>query len=296
MRRLLNNRFCSANILYLNNALHGNKITAFVGMGIKTDIFSDPTQRLEFNVFVQGFSFVFISAIVYGLSRVLIAAEIIVDSLANGMVICSCLPSTLNMVMVLTRISGGDENAAIYNCTFGTIIGMIVGPVLMVVYLSPSSPDMDVLKVFYRILVRVIVPTILGQILQKQSKLTMRFVRRHRKYVMYGQQLLLTFVVYTMFCTTFEQNKTEDGSYDNVGTYRLSSHELVSILVMVVIQSLLLCVFKVISWHSLDILYTNEPQLRCMGIFGCTHKSVSFKLFPCAHSVEIPHVTFEQAS
>ena len=246
-----------------------NLRTALVGMGIKTEVFfGEASQRLEFNMFVQGFSFLFVSAIVYGLSRFFVAANVLVHSVANGMVICSCLPATLNMVMVLTRISGGNESAAIFNCTLGTIVGTIIGPSLITVYLGASS-NMDALDVFYRVVLRVILPMTFGQFLQKQSKRTMRFFRRFRALIMIGQRFLLTFVVYTEFCLNFLRNM------ENHGTYRFSSRELVSIPVMIFVQFLLQCLFMVISWHALDIVYTNEPKLRCMGIFGCTHKNVS---------------------
>ena len=53
-------------------------------------------------------------------SRGLEAAGILSQDLADGMVIGASLPMTINMVLVLTKASGGDESLAIVNAAAGT--------------------------------------------------------------------------------------------------------------------------------------------------------------------------------
>ena len=36
-----------------------------------------------------------------------------------------------------------------------------------------------------------------------------------------------------------------------------------------------LCSFMVTAWFLLKIVCSNNPKLRVMGLFGCTHKSVA---------------------
>ena len=62
------------------------------GMGLKLEEVSKAFQRFYFNAFVQIFNFGLVSATVFGISRLLKEVGAINSALADGMVICSCLP------------------------------------------------------------------------------------------------------------------------------------------------------------------------------------------------------------
>jgi sodium/bile acid cotransporter 7 len=89
------------------------------GMGLKTEEFFKAFQRFYFNSFVQFFNFGVVSIVVYAVSRLLTVANMLQQKLADGMVICACLPMAINVVIVLTASAGGDEAAAVFNATFG---------------------------------------------------------------------------------------------------------------------------------------------------------------------------------
>ena len=168
------------------------------------------------------------------------------------------------MVAVLARIAGGDEAAAIFNCAFGNFLGIFLSPVLILAYLGMSG-DLDIGDLFFKLAIRVLTPILLGQTLQRNSKAVMRFVKHYRQYFKKGQQYLLVYIVYTVMCQTFK-TKAEEGA----------ASELTSIFVMIGIQFGLLVVFKVTAWYATDAFFPDQPALRAMAIFGCTHKTVSF--------------------
>jgi sodium/bile acid cotransporter 7 len=89
------------------------------GMGLKTEEFSKAFQRFYFNSFVQFFNFGIVSIVVFAVSRLLTLANMLHQKLADGMVICACLPMAINVVIVLTASAGGDEAVAVFNATFG---------------------------------------------------------------------------------------------------------------------------------------------------------------------------------
>jgi sodium/bile acid cotransporter 7 len=90
------------------------------GMGIKTEEFSKAFQRYYFNGFVQCFNFFFVSIVVFAVSRLLTVAHMLDANLADGMVICACLPMAINVVIVLSSLTGADEAAAVFNSAIGT--------------------------------------------------------------------------------------------------------------------------------------------------------------------------------
>ena len=166
---------------------------------------------------------------------------------------------TINMCQVLTKTAGGDEAAAIFNAAFGNLVGVFLSPILILGYLGVTG-DVDAVEVFYKLALRVVVPVIVGQILQKTSKRTVAFVKKHKPKFKRAQQFCLVFIVYTVFCSTFEQG-TSSGIDD--------------IFIMIGFQFLLLTGLMAVAWQLLRLLFPTRPKLRVMGLFGCTHKTVA---------------------
>jgi solute carrier family 10 (sodium/bile acid cotransporter), member 7 len=188
-----------------------------------------------------------------------VSTSIITQSLADGMVICSSLPLTINMVQVLTRSAGGDEAAAIFHAAFGNIVGVFLSPLLILGYLGVTG-SVELGSVFLKLVLRVVIPVIVGQIIQKTSPLVVTFVTTNKSYFKSAQQYALVFIVYTVFCTTFE-----GGSDSTVG----------DVFLMVACQLIALVFVMVLAWFMMRLLFHNAPELRVMGLFGCTHKTVA---------------------
>ena len=228
------------------------------GMGLKTEQFAKAFRQLRFNLFVQTFNFFAVSVIVFGFSRFMKFTGLLSRSLADGMVICSCLPLTVNMVMVLTKSSGGDEAAAVFNAAFGNILGVFLSPVLVLAYLGVDGA-IDLGTVSFKLGLRVLLPIIIGQLLQKIPSV-MEFVKKNSKTLSSLQCYTLIFIIYTVFCKTFIE-----GSDNSLG----------EIVFMMALQFLMLIVVMALAWYSLKLLFPNKPKLRVMGIYGCSHKTVA---------------------
>jgi sodium/bile acid cotransporter 7 len=229
------------------------------GLGLKTKEFRKAFNRFYFNAVVQIFNFGAVSAVVYGFSRFMESVGALEQSLADGMVICACLPLTVNMVLVLTKSSGGDEAAAVFNAAAGNMLGVFLSPALILMYLGVKG-DVNLGEVFYKLGIRVVLPIFVGQMLQKFSERAVQFATRYKKQLKKGQEYCLVFIVYTVFCKTFET-----GSDSNAG----------DVFLMIGLQFVLLCTVMVLAWIVLRILFRDEPKLRVMGLFGCTHKTVA---------------------
>lgn len=234
-------------------------IFIMAGLGLKTEELSKAFQQFRFNIFVQLFNFGVVSSVVYGVSRLLVEFNALGQSLADGMVVCASLPLTINMVCVLTKSSGGDEASAIFNAAFGNMIGVFLSPVLILGYLGVTG-GVDLFEVFYKLVLRVLVPVIVGQLLQKFSQTVVAFVKKYKPKFKAAQQYTLVFIVYTVFCRTFEED---------------SQAEVSDIFIMIAFQFVFLCFFMCVAWFLLGLFFHDSPELRVMGLFGCTHKTVA---------------------
>jgi sodium/bile acid cotransporter 7 len=238
------------------------------GLGLKTEEFSKALQQVKFNIFVQCFNFGVVSSVAFGVSRGLIEVGAISQGLGDGMVVCASLPLTINMVLVLTKSAGGDEAAAIFNAAFGNSIGVFLSPALILAYLGVTG-NINLGEVFYKLSLKVVLPVLVGQALQKKSKAVVAFVKNHKPKFKAAQQYALLFIIYTVFCRTFEEDNDSN---------------VADIFVMVAVQFCLLCGLMCLAWVALKVLFPNEPKLRVMGLFGCTHKTVSGQPHRITHS------------
>jgi solute carrier family 10 (sodium/bile acid cotransporter), member 7 len=230
------------------------------GLSLKTEEFAKALQRIWFNIFVPLFNFGVVSILAYGLSRFLVSVHIVPPALADGMVICSTLPLTINTVLVLTKAAGGDDAAAVFHSAFGSMLGIFLSPLLILGYLGVASNDTDLGTVVLRLILRVVVPLVVGQLVQKFVPTIVKFVQKNKIITKAIQQYSLTFVVYTVFCKTFLEG---------------SNSSVLDVLLMIIFQFILLVAVMGLSWIVMGFLFPNEPTIRVMGLFGCTHKTVA---------------------
>ena len=229
------------------------------GMGIKTEEFSKAFKRIYFNTFVQVFNFMVVSGIVYGFTRFMLHVKALPESLADGMTIASTLSVSVNMGIILTNLVGGDEAAAVFDAAFGNFLGVFVSPPLIVIYLGMNA-TVDLGRVTLDLFLRVVLPLIVGQLLRNFFPPAMLFAKRHNKFFRLGQEFSLVFIIYTIFCETFLE-----GSDAGVG----------DIFIMIGCVLLVLVFLMALAWTSMLVLFSKEPKVQVVGVFACTHKTVS---------------------
>jgi len=237
------------------------------GISLKSEEFKNALTRLRFNIFVQLYNFGFVSIVVFAVSRLVVHWNIITRDLADGMVIGSCVPITVNMVMVLTKSSNGDEASAIFNAAFGNLLGVFISPLLILLYLGQES-SIDIGSVLFKLSLRVLLPIFVGQLIHMFSATIVSFVKEHKKKFKKIQEYCLIFIVYTVFCRTFYPQRYEDTSDTTPTTLK-------DAVIMIIFQFILLVSVMTVAWFLLTLLYPRQPALRVMGLYGCTHKSVA---------------------
>jgi sodium/bile acid cotransporter 7 len=115
-------------------------------------------------------------------------------------------------------------------------------------------------EIFARLTIKVIVPLVIGQVVQKTSKKAREVFTTHKQKFKKVSEFCLIFIVYTVFCRTFEGDT-------GVG--------IGEVFLMILYQFILMVILMIAAWYSLRFLFYDEPELRVMGVFGCVQKTVA---------------------
>ncbi|XP_078100348.1 sodium/bile acid cotransporter 7 isoform X3 [Sander vitreus] len=119
------------------------------GLSLKTEELTSALLHVRLHLFVQSFTLLFFPLVVWLLLKVL-ALTSIDQWLLRGLQTVSCMPPPVSSAVILTKAVGGNEAAAIFNSAFGSFLGILVTPVLLLLFssdrLSPwtrasQSPD-----------------------------------------------------------------------------------------------------------------------------------------------------------
>jgi len=176
------------------------------------------------------------------------------------MVIGACLPMTVTMSIVLTKSSNGDEAVAVFNAATQNLIGVFLTPTLILMYLGVKGGDIDLADVFIKLSLKVVAPIIVGQVLQSVKSVA-NFVKMNKPLLIKMRERCLVFIVYTVFCTTFQGDNSGFGLSDAI--------------VIFVVQLFLVVSFTILCWFLMKLFFSETPKLRATGVFGCTHKTVA---------------------
>ncbi|KAL7561392.1 hypothetical protein ACA910_001400 [Epithemia clementina (nom. ined.)] len=112
---------------------------------------------------------------------------------------------SISMVHVLTDAAGGDDPLAVINAAAGNMIGVFLSPVLILGYVGVTG-DTQVTDVFCDLTLKVLLPVVVGQIVQKTMPKAIALFNKYKEYVKKAQENALVCIVYTVFCKTLTKD------------------------------------------------------------------------------------------
>ena len=227
------------------------------GLSLKTDELANALQHVRLHAFIQCFTLIFVPCLMNVLLHILSYVGIN-EWLLRGLMVLGCMPPPVSSAVILTKAVGGNEAGAIFNSAFGSLLGIFVTPLLVLVFLGSSS-TVPYTTIFSQLSMTVIFPLIAGQVIRPIIKSWME-----QKKPPFGaiSSCVLLLIIYTTFCATFSQ------STGDIGTIDL----LLVVLFIVLLQCSLLALTFASSLHA-SCGFT--PPDTVAIIFCSTHKSLT---------------------
>jgi sodium/bile acid cotransporter 7 len=121
------------------------------------------------------------------------------------------LPSTVSSSIVMVSLAKGNLPTAIFNASLSGLIGIFATPIWLSFFLSKSA-DFEFLDVLVKLCWQIIIPLILGLILQKSLG---NLARKHSKKLGFLDKTTIILIVYSSFSNSFSSSiftnvETED--------------------------------------------------------------------------------------
>jgi sodium/bile acid cotransporter 7 len=129
------------------------------------------------------------------LSRALVPDVLTPDLWAGVMFLC-CLPSTVQSSIAFTSIAKGNVAAAMCSASFSNLIGIVLTPALVTVFLVTQTGGGVSVVAVRDIVLQLLVPFVAGQLLRKWIG---GFIARHKQVLGYVDRGSILLVVYAAF-------------------------------------------------------------------------------------------------
>ena len=243
------------------------------GIALPSSELAAAAGNLKLNVFTQSLNLIVAPLLLWPFFTALRSLHTLPSAVIDGLICTFCLPTTVNMCIVLTGSAGGSVATALFNAVIGNVLGIFLTP-LLILKLVPVSTAASVAKsasttityssVLLKLSKKVLLPVALGQLLRLSAGMR-GFLQRHKKKFSRATELLLLSIIYTTFCGTFASS-----SATMVGGFRTLVCLLLGLPALHL--TLLACAFAVARLPALG--FRRDQQVA--AAFCASHKTLAF--------------------
>ena len=127
--------------------------------------------------------------------------NLIPSALADGLLITTTLPTTVNMCIMLTSTAGGNAASAICNAVISNLAGIILTPLLLLKFFG-ATIELPFGQMVLKLCKKVLLPVTIGQLLRTNEQ-AKDFYKTHSKKFKRLQETILLGIVWNAFCNAF---------------------------------------------------------------------------------------------
>jgi sodium/bile acid cotransporter 7 len=121
----------------------------------------------------------------------------------------AALPSTVSSSVVMVSIARGNLPAAIFNASMSSLVGILLTPLWMGIYLSGGEVEYALGETIYKLVVQVLMPVIVGFVLHRYLG---SWVLRRQKRLKQFDQTIILLIVFSAFADSFAAKMFEGQS------------------------------------------------------------------------------------
>ncbi|WP_026810922.1 bile acid:sodium symporter family protein [Arenibacter latericius] len=115
----------------------------------------------------------------------------------------AALPSTVSSSVVMVSMAKGNVPAAIFNASISGIIGIVLTPIWMGLFVQDAQSDFDFTEIYISLILQIIIPVIIGLLLQRFLG---RYVQQYSSQLSLFDKSIILLIIYKSFAGSFEEN------------------------------------------------------------------------------------------
>jgi sodium/bile acid cotransporter 7 len=123
------------------------------------------------------------------------------------------LPSAVSASVVMVSIAKGNVPGAIFNASMSGLIGIVITPLWMGLFLETRNTSFDLGEIFIELIIKILVPVVLGFIMHRFWG---KFAGRHKKQLTVFDKSIILIIVYLSFSKSFS-----NGVFEEIGWIEL---------------------------------------------------------------------------
>ena len=176
----------------------------FLLSGISLQLFElkQAASNVKLNCLIQAMLFIAWPLLI-GLPLTQAAAGLLPPALLDGILILTCLPTTVNMCVILTAAANGNVATALCNAVASNLCGIFATPALLFRFFG-SDIQLPFLDMLLKLSNKVLLPVAIGQMLRATPALY--FYANHSNFFKRTQEVILLSILWNAFCTAISSN------------------------------------------------------------------------------------------
>lgn len=181
----------------------------------------------------------------------------------------ACLPSTVSSSVVMVSLAKGNIPGAIFNASISGIIGILITPLWLGLFLKTSSSDFDFTQTYIDLVLQILVPIILGLFLQKYLG---EYATKYNKQLALFDKAIILLIIYKSFAHAFYS-----GLFSNVSLQILALFGIGVTVLFIALYSSLSIVCRFLKFSKEDTITALFCGSKKSLVHGTVFSSVLFK-------------------
>lgn len=114
----------------------------------------------------------------------------------------AALPSTVSSSVVMVSIAKGNIPAAIFNASISGLIGIVITPLWMGMFMQKAMGDYSLQSVYLKLITEILLPVIAGLLLQKYGG---KWALRNSRWLTLFDKSVILLIIFKSFAESFEE-------------------------------------------------------------------------------------------
>ncbi|MGQ1784338.1 MULTISPECIES: bile acid:sodium symporter family protein [unclassified Saccharicrinis] len=161
----------------------------------------------------------------------------------------AALPSTVSSSVVMVSIAKGNIPGAIFNASISGLIGIIITPLWMGLFMHTAESDFDLAGIVTSLILKILCPVILGLSLNKYLGNT---ARKYGRYLTLFDKSIILMIVYNSFGKSFVANVFDDIKL---------SHLITTVVIIICTFTL---IYGIVFVITLRLNFSKEDQITAL--------------------------------